>query len=97
MIACGGRDFADRQAVYDALDALRRERKITVVVSRAARAARSLRRWIGQLPRASAREVFVGDWKRNRRGVGRSATRRWRRRARDLCVPSPDGSKHGGT
>ena len=69
VLVCGGRDYADRDWLFQELDALRLARGVNVVISGCARGADTL-----GLEWAEARGIEVApypaDWDRHRRAAG---------------------------
>lgn len=91
VIVCGGRDFADQDAAYKALDAIHNERAITVVVHGGARGADALAAsWAAS--RGIAVEEVKADWKRHGRGAGPKRNQQMAEAGADLCVAFPGGS-----
>jgi hypothetical protein len=68
VLVCGGREFADRQFLHDALDRLRDERGITLVIAGGARGADTFAaEWAAT--RSIECRVYEAEWA----ALGRSA------------------------
>lgn len=93
VIVCGGRDFADQDAAYEALDRLHKARPITMVVHGGAKGADALAAsWAAS--RGIPAQAFPADWKRHGRGAGPKRNQQMADAGADLCVAFPGG---GGT
>ena len=69
ILVCGGRDYSDSRAVYRALDRIRAERGIAVLIHGAARGADSIAaRWAEQENVATL--AFPADWEQHGRAAG---------------------------
>ena len=92
VLVCGGRDYADRDAVFAALDHLAHRRGVAVVIHGAARGADTLAAdW------ATARNVpalpFPADWKRAGKAAGHIRNQRMLDEGRpDGVVAFPGGT-----
>jgi hypothetical protein len=69
VLACGGRNYSDRGAVFAALDAVHEADGIDIVIHGGAPGADSLAgAWAAE--RGVACRVFLADWKRDGRAAG---------------------------
>lgn len=69
LLVCGGRDYADRENVFRALDELHREPGIAVVIHGAAKGADELAaEWAKA--RGIEQETYPADWKKHGRAAG---------------------------
>ena len=90
VLIAGGRDFADRELLFETLDRLHAERRITVVIHGAARWADTLAdEW------AKERGIDVNakppDWKRHGRAAGPIRNGEMLKNRPDLVVAFPGG------
>lgn len=84
LLVCGGRDYADGDAVFRALDMARAERGVALVIHGAARGADTLAaRWAAA--RGVPAQAFPADWETHGRAAGHI------RNARMLREGRPDG------
>ena len=83
VLVCGGRDFSDRNHLFQVLDDIHHDHPITLIIPGAARGADSL---AGEWARSRdvALDVYPADWDR----FGRSAG--FRRNAQMLAEGTPD-------
>ena len=82
VLVCGGRAYADRQALYDVLDKLHSLHKIETVIAGGAKGADSLAEgWARE--RGVPTEVYQADWA----GLGRKAGPIRNQRMLDERVP----------
>ncbi len=69
ILVCGGRDYADRERVYDALDAAHRRNRITELIHGAAPGADILAgEWAEE--RKVACKPFPADWRKHGKSAG---------------------------
>ena len=69
VLVCGGRNYSDQQAVYDALDELHRVRKFELVIAGGARGADTLaEQWAKD--RAIPTKIYQADWETLGRKAG---------------------------
>ena len=91
VLVCGGRDVGDQRMVWDALDGLHADRRITRIVHGDARGADCLASaWA--MSRRVPQDRYPADWKRHGRVAGpiRNAAMLAKSRP-DLCVAFPGG------
>jgi len=69
VLVTGGRDFADRDLLFDGLDELHQERGISLIIHGAAKGADSLAEEWGKA-RGVETLPCPADWKRHGRGAG---------------------------
>jgi hypothetical protein len=91
VLVCGGRDYADVGALNEALDALHRERAVTLLIHGAARGADSLAAaWARS--RGIPTLAFPANWKKDGKAAGFVRNARMLRDGRpDLVVAFPGG------
>jgi hypothetical protein len=91
ILVCGGRDYADASALYQALDALHRQRHVTRLIHGAARGADLLAEaWAFScnIPVSA----FRADWNRHGKAAGFRRNERMLRDGRpELVVAFPGG------
>jgi YspA, cpYpsA-related SLOG family len=69
VLVCGGRDFEDGELVYSCLDAVRRERDVTAIITGDATGADTFaRRWAHD--RGVACHTFEANWKAHGKAAG---------------------------
>jgi hypothetical protein len=85
LLVCGGRDYANRDRVYAALDRVHAKRGVTCVIDGAARGADTLaHNWA--VERGIANERYPANWSRDGKAAGPI------RNARMLLESSPDAA-----
>src|SRR4051812_44210360 len=90
VIVCGGRDFTDRDRLFEALDAAHARRAITKVVHGGARGADSLSgEWANA--RGIAVEVFPANWENLRSKAGPIRNQQMADAGADGCTAFPGG------
>lgn len=95
VLVCGGRDFTDREYVYETLDAMHAKTPISCIIHGDAKGADRLgKAW------AISRDVpewgFPAEWKRYGRGAGPIRNAQMLRMGKpDLIVAFPGGSGTG--
>lgn len=91
LLACGGRDFADREGLERALDAAHSKRPITILIHGGARGADLL---AGQW--ALSRGILVAEvcalWKQHGKGAGPIRNRGMLTLSPDAVIAFPGGS-----
>lgn len=89
VLVCGGRDYADRDTLYAALDRLHAEHHFVVVIAGGARGADTLAaEWARK--RGVACEVYMAEWDRLGRKAGPIRNQRMLDEGRpDLVVAFP--------
>jgi predicted Rossmann-fold nucleotide-binding protein len=92
VLVCGGRDYADRGAVYASLDSLHAEHGFTMLIAGGARGADTLAvEWARD--RGIRTEVYMADWKRLGRAAGPVRNKRMLTEGKpNLVVAFPGGS-----
>lgn len=92
VLACGGRDYHDRRAVFRMLDGLHAKKPITLLIAGCARGADSLAlEWARE--RRVPRRRFVADWKGQGRAAGFLRNAAMLREGRpNLVVAFPGGA-----
>lgn len=69
LLVCGGRDYADREAVFKALDYIHERRVVTCIIEGGAKGADALaREWAES--RKIPHQTFNADWKTHGRAAG---------------------------
>jgi len=69
VLICGGRDYADRDALHEVLDRLHAERQFALVISGGAHGADAMAHdWA--ISRGIAAEVYMAEWARFGRKAG---------------------------
>lgn len=87
VLVCGGRDYADKQAVYDVLD----KYDPTVVVAGGATGADSLAEdWAKSRQRAII--IFPAEWKKHGKAAGAMRNQRMLRAGPKLVIAFPGGN-----
>lgn len=91
VLACGGRDYADREKVYEVLDEVRAASGISVLIEGEAAGADTLAKtWA--LRRGVPVERYPADWTKYGRGAGPIRNQRMLDEGRpDLVVAFPGG------
>ena len=91
VLVCGGRDYANATALYQALDALHREQPVTLLIHGAARGADALAAsWAAS--RAIPAHAFPADWAMHGKAAGFRRNEVMLRDGRpDLVVAFPGG------
>jgi hypothetical protein len=97
VLVCGGRTYAGKQRLFAVLDALHRERPITVVIHGGAPGADSLGgRWAGA--RGIPCKVYRADWKKHGKAAGFIRNREMMVDGQpDLVVAFPGGNGTANT
>lgn len=90
LLVTGGRDFDDRASVFDALDELHAEHKITLVVHGATRGADSLAEEWGKL-RDVPTMPCPADWDRYGKAAGAIRNRLMLKHDPELVAAFPGG------
>lgn len=91
VLVCGGRDYADFDAVRITLDELRVSKGVTVVIHGGASGADTLAGEWAAL-RGIPVEVFRADWKANGRAAGPIRNAKMLREGKpDWCIAFPGG------
>jgi|SRR5579885_757659 len=96
VLVCGGRDYGDRAVLFTALDRLHAEHRFTVLIAGGARGADTLAaEWARE--RGIPTEIYMADWKRQRRAAGPIRNERMLREGKpDLVVAFPGGKGTAG-
>jgi hypothetical protein len=90
VIVCGGRDFEDRDGLFQAMDAVHKATPITMVVHGAARGADALAgEWAAS--RGMAVKASPADWKRYGRSAGPRRNQEMADAGADLCIAFAGG------
>jgi len=91
IIVCGGRDFHDRRALFDALDELHSKAGIDAVIQGGAQGADQLA-WLWTIARDIECVSFPPEWKRRGRGAGPARNQEMIDRGKpDAVVAFPGG------
>ena len=90
LLVCGGRDYADRQFVYDVLDAFSLETKVSTLVAGGARGADSLAAdWAES--RGVSTEIYPAEWDLHGRDAGRIRNHKMLKSGVDAVIFFPGG------
>lgn len=91
VLVCGGRDYADRAAVFQVLDGLHRARPFGLVIHGGARGADALAgEWAAE--RGVPRLVMKADWKTHGKAAGPIRNQAMLERKPDAVVAFPGGA-----
>lgn len=91
LLVCGGREFADKAALFDVLDAVHRERPVEVVIQGGARGADQLA-YVWAVARSVQTYTFEADWNRYGTKAGPIRNQEMLDRGKpDLVVAFPGG------
>jgi hypothetical protein len=91
LIVCGGRDFKERERAFEALDAVHAKTPITTIVHGGAGGADTIAdEWAAS--RGVPVEVFLADWKKQRRAAGPIRNQKMADSGAGACMALPGGS-----
>lgn len=83
LLACGGRDYCDRQAAFAALDAVHARRQVTLLIAGGARGAdRLAEEWADS--RGIPKMILPAEWDKHGKAAGMI-------RNRQILALKPDG------
>ena len=90
LLVCGGRDYADAETVFSALDALHAKTPIECLIEGGAKGADALARaWAQQ--RGVRVQTFPADWKRHGRSAGPKRNQQMIEVRPDMVMAFPGG------
>jgi len=96
VLVCGGRNYDDRAAIYDALDWLHLRHRFTVLIAGGARGADSIAADWANL-RGISTQIYMAEWERLGRKAGPIRNQRMVKEGNpDLVVAFPGGKGTAG-